>query len=60
MANLNDIKNIDLSQLTDTELAYLHLQANSIYGDGKYIDTPEYREMYRKIIAEMQKRSKIN
>jgi len=60
MENQNDIKNIDLSQLTDTELAYLHLQANCIYGYGKYIDTPEYIEMYQKIIAEMQKRSKVN
>ena len=56
---MNDIKNIDLSQLTDTELSYLHLHANSIYGDEKYINTPEYGEMYQKIIAEMQKRSKV-
>ena len=60
MENPNDIKNIDFSQLTDTELSYLHLQANSIYGDGKYINTPEYIEMYQKIIAEMRKRANMN
>jgi len=61
MENPNDIKNIDLSQLTDTELSYLHLHANSFYGNPeKYINTPEYGEMYRKIITEMKKRSNMN
>lgn len=61
MENPIDIKNIDLSQLTDIELASLHLHANSFYGDPeKYINTPEYGEMYQKIIAEMQKRAKVN
>ena len=61
MENPNDIKNIDLSQLTDTELSQLHLHANSFYGvPEKYINTPEYGEMYQKIIEEMQKRSKVN
>ena len=61
MKNQNDNKNIDLSQLTDTELSYLHLHVNSFYGNPeKYINTPEYGEIYQKIIAEMQKRSKVN
>ena len=61
MENPNDIKNIDLSQLTDTELSYLHMVANSFYGNPeKYINTPEYGETYRKIIAEMKKRSNMN
>ena len=60
MENLNDIKNIDLSQLTDLELSLLHLYANSFYGNlTKYINTPEYIEMYQKIIVEMQKRSTV-
>ena len=58
---MNDIKNINLSQLTDKELSLLHLHANSFYGNpAKYINTPEYNEIYQKIIAEMQKRSNIN
>mgnify|MGYP003420807484 CR=1 FL=1 len=53
--------NIDFSQLTDTELASLHLHANAFYGDPeKYINTPEYKEIYQKIIAEMQRRAKVN
>ena len=46
--------------LTKMSISQLKMCINSIYGDGKYINTPEYREMYQKIIAEMQKRSKVN
>ena len=61
MENPNDIKNIDLSQLTDIELSSLYLHANSFYGDPeKYINTPEYKEIYQKIIAERQKRANMN
>lgn len=61
MEKLNDIKNIDLSQLTDIELSSLYLHANAFYGDPeKYINTPGYKELYQKIIAERQKRSKVN
>lgn len=35
MENPNDIKNIDFSQLTNIELLYLHLHANSFYGNQK-------------------------
>lgn len=52
-----NIKDIDLSKMTISQLRWL---INSIYGDGKYINTPEYGEIYRKIIAEMQKRSNMN
>jgi len=61
MEKPNNIKNIDISQLTDIELSSLHLHANAFYGSPeKYINTTEYKEIYQKIIAEMQKRSKIN
>lgn len=52
-----NIKDIDLSKIP---ISRLKMCINSIYGDGKYINTPEYNEMYQKIIAEMQKRSNIN
>lgn len=52
-----NIKDIDLSKMT---ISQLRMCINSIYGDGKYINTPEYKEMYQKIVAEMQKRSKIS
>ena len=52
-----NIKDIDLSKIT---ISQLRMCINSIYGDGKYINTPEYKEMYQKIIAEMQKRSNMN
>jgi hypothetical protein len=52
-----NIKDIDLSKMT---ISQLRMCVNSIYGDGKYINTPEYKEMYQKIIAEMQKRSNMN
>lgn len=52
-----NIKDIDLSKMS---LSQLRMCINSIYGDGKYINTPEYKEMYQKIITEMQKRSNIN
>ena len=54
--NLN-IKDIDLSKMTISQLRFY---ANSIYGDGKYLNMPEYGEMYQKIIEEIQKRSKVN
>ena len=61
MEKLNDIKNMDFSQLTDIELSSLHLHVNSFYGNPeKYINTPEYKEIYQKIIAEMQKRANMN
>lgn len=52
-----NIKDIDLSKMT---ISQLRMCINSIYGDGKYINTPEYKEIYQKIIAEIQKRSNIN
>lgn len=52
-----NIKDIDLTKMT---ISQLRMCINSIYGDGKYINTPEYKEMYQKIVAEMQKRSNIN
>jgi hypothetical protein len=52
-----NIKDIDLSKMT---ISQLRMCVNSIYGDGKYINTPEYKEMYQKFIAEMQKRSNMN
>ena len=52
-----NIKDIDLSKITISQLRWL---VNSIYGDGKYINTPEYGEIQRKIIAEMQKRANMN
>lgn len=52
-----NIKDIDLSKMT---ISQLRMCVNSIYGDGKYINTPKYKEMYQKFIAEMQKRSNMN
>lgn len=57
MEKLNDIKNINLSQLTDTELSQLYLHANSFYGDVRKYNMPEYMELYQKIIDEIQKRA---
>lgn len=52
------IKDIDLSKMS---ISQLKMCINSFYGyPEKYINTPEYREMYQKIIAEMQKRSNMN
>ena len=55
-----NIKDIDLSKMTISQLSHLRFCMNSIYGDGKYINTLEYGEMYQKIIEEIQKRSKAN
>lgn len=57
MNEKQNIKDIDLSKMT---ISQLKMCINSIYGDGKYINTPEYKEMYQKIIAEMQKRAEVN
>ena len=54
---MNDIKNMDISQLTDTELSLLYLHANSFYGDVRKYNTPEYMSLYQEIVDERQKRA---
>ena len=58
MKNLNDIKNMDISQLTDTELSQLYLLANSFHGDVRKYNMSEYMGLYQKIVKEKQKRAK--
>lgn len=54
--NLN-IKDIDLSKIPTYQLRAL---VNSIYGNGKYIDTPEYKEFYATVVNEIKKRTNIH
>ena len=58
MENLNGVKNMDISQLTDTELSRLYLIANSFYGDIRKYNMSEYMGLYQKIVKEKQKRAK--
>ena len=58
MENLNGVKNMDVSQLTDTELSRLYLIANSFYGNIRKHNMSEYMGLYQKIVKEKQKRVK--
>lgn len=62
MENLNEVKNMDISHLTDTELSLLYLQANSFYGtfygDVRKYNMSEYMGLYQKIVKEKLKRAK--
>lgn len=50
---MENYKNIDLSKMS---LSQLQLCINTIHGNGNYINTPEYKEIYQKIVAEIEKR----
>lgn len=51
------MENIDLTKIPTW---VLRTQLMSIYGDGKYIETPEYRKAYKEIQSELKRRSTIN
>ena len=48
---------IDLSQIPTWAI---RTQMMSVYGDGKYLNTPEYKKAYNEMHAELQKRSKMD
>lgn len=52
---MEDYKNIDLSKMS---LSQLKMCIDTIHGDGQYINTPEFKETYQKIVTEIQKRYK--
>ena len=54
MNGKQNFKGIDLSKLT---ISQLHMCINSIYGDGKYINTPEYKEFYATVVNEIKNRT---
>lgn len=57
MNEKQNIKDIDLSKIPTWAI---RSQMISIYGDGKYLNTPEYKKVYNEMRAELQRRSTIN
>ena len=53
---MNEKQNIKDIDLTKMSISQLKMCINSIYGDGKYINTPEYKEFYTSVINEIQNR----
>lgn len=49
--------NIDLTKIPTWAI---RSQMMSVYGDGKYLNTPEYKKIYNEMRAELQRRSTIN
>ena len=49
--------NIDLTKIPTCAI---RSQMMSIYGDGKYLNTPEYKKAYKEMRAELQRRLTIN
>ena len=45
---------IDLTQIPTWAIKS---QMMSIYGDGKYLNTPEYKKVYKEMQAELKRRS---
>jgi len=52
---MENYKNIDLSKMS---MSQLKMSINTIHGDTDYINTPEFKEIYQKIIAEIERRYK--
>lgn len=51
------MENIDLTKIPTW---VIRSQMMSVYGDGKYLNTPEYKKAYKEMRAELQRRSTIN
>lgn len=52
-----NIKDIDLSKIPTW---VIRSQMMVIYGDGKYLNMPEYKKAYNEMRAELQRRSTVN
>ena len=46
--------------LTKIPTWVIRFQMMSIYGDGKYLNTPEYNKFYKEMQAELKRRLTIN